>query len=234
VDKPKIAPEFVPEDVKPVVEPVKPVKASEFDDMQGFTRDALLKMEKEGTNRMKCRDGIMRNIQNGRVVANEDEKPEEVVKTAEAETKPVTVEGTEVTITASEYAEFKLAKEELVLKQASETVTSLVFNDKIGLRMPTESKDSLVSFYLKLNESMKTEFTAILEKIPASKIFGEVGDAGDSVTGESAYAKIGEIADKLMSEEKLNSGQAYTKARRLNPELAKLANEYNQSLRSKK
>ena len=224
-------------EIKPEEKPVETVvtAGSDFDEMQGFSRDALLKMEKDGTTKMKCRDGVVRNIKDGVVVANEDEKSEEVAKpTDEVVTASVKIEGTDVTITASEYNEFKLAKEELANKQASETVSNLVFNTKIGLRMPTDSKDSLVSFYKKLNEGMKSEFVAILGSIPAAKIFDKLGDAGDEMSGEAAYKKMSDLADEIMKTKGVNVGVAFSIARKENKELAKLASEYNESLKGKK
>ena len=118
------------------------------------------------------------------------------------------------------------AKEQLESKQASEAVSNLVFNEATGLRMPTESKETLVSFYLKLNEGMREEFKTILSKIPATKVFDEVGDAGNEMSNESAYKKMGEIADGIMASEGINSVEAMKKARKENLELAELARGY--------
>ena len=198
-----------------------------------FSEEQLKMMELRGTKNIKCRDGVMREIKDGKIVATEEEKETVVTgdkedETVKANDATIAIEGTTETISASEVKELRQAKEELLSKKASETIESLVFNEKIGLRMPTESKDAMVSFYKKLNESMRDEFTAILAKIPAAKIFTEVGDSGEEQDPKVAYEKMGEIMDKMMSEG-LNSGEALKKAYRENPELAKLAREYKKT-----
>lgn len=213
------------------VEKVDEVKAN-----YGFTAEQIADFASKRIASVKCADGVIREIRDGKIVeANEPniEKSEEV-KEEGAKTETVTAdEKGMVKISAGEFEEFKKAKEELRTKQASEVVSTLVFNEKIGVRMPTQMKGNLVDFYLKLNEGMKQEFTKILEAIPAAKIFSEIGDAGSSETSaEGAYVSLGKRANEIMKEQGLKDyGRALSLARQEQPELAKLANEHKQKTR---
>lgn len=192
-----------------------------------FTEEQIRDMELKHITKVKCADGVVREIKDGKIVASNIEKVEEKPEAAKVAETVVAVEGENVTILASEYQAFLKAKEELVTKQATEVVSTLVFNEKDGFKMPALMKDPIVGFYLKLNEGMREEFKKILEQIPAAKLFTEIGDGGDDMSAESAYKSLGVKASEIQASNKgMNYGQALSQARRENPELTKLASTY--------
>lgn len=175
-------------------------------------------------SKVKATDGTALDVVDGEIV---EDKP------IEKSDKIIAVEGSTETITAAELAEFRQAKEllrakeaEIEKRNATEKIESLCFNEK-NLRLPTQSKDAVVSFYLALNEQKRDEFVGILEKLPAVKMFNEIGDGGTEVSGEVAYEQMSVKAKEIQDANKgMNYGQALSLARKANPELAKLANEH--------
>lgn len=213
-----------------VVEPVADeVKAGEFT----LNPEILAKV---GTPaKIKANDGSVKEVVDGKIVDdNEEIKASEKV----AETI-VAVEGSTETITAAELADLRKAKEEsiqasaqLAKISATEKIGTLVFSEK-SFKMPVESKDSVVEFYLALNEKQKEDFVGILEKLPSAKLFNEVGDAGSEADGAGAYEQISVKANEILAADttkKMNYGQALQIARKQNPEMAKLANEHRATI----
>lgn len=183
-------------------------------------------LSKVGTpSKIKASDGTVKDVVEGHIVSDAPAPAPTIVA----------VEGSATTITAAEYAELISAKEEsikaraeIAKRDATEKIETLVFSEK-SFRMPVESKDNVVEFYLALNEKQRDDFTKILEKLPSAKLFNEVGDAGTVASGASAYEDLGTKAEAIMKAnegKKMNYGQALSLARRENPELAKLANEH--------
>lgn len=178
-------------------------------------------------SKVKATDGTALDVVDGEIV--EEAKVEPIVE----QPTIIAVEGSTETITAAELAEFRQAKESLCAKEAeiekrnaTEKIESLCFNEK-NLRLPTQSKDAVVSFYLELNEQKRDEFVGILEKLPAVKMFNEIGDGGTEVSGEAAYDQMSVKANEILAANKgMNYGQALQAARKANPDLAKLANEH--------
>jgi phage I-like protein len=94
-------------------------------------------------------------------------------------------------------------------------------------RILPKSKDAIVSFMKTLSEKQRDQFRNIVNALPTSKMFGELGDAGKQVdASETAVAKIDALVKEAVkaSEGKLSYSAALAKVTKENP---KLASEYN-------
>ena len=169
------------------------------------------------------------------VEPTEPQATEEPVVTEPAEpvvpTEPIQASEGTVTIKASELEELKKAAEQVETMKASEKVKSWCFNEKDGGKFPVTVADDLTNFYKNLTASQKTQFEALVEKMPnAVNLFGEHGGDAKAQGSVTACEQIERLAkEKIDNAKKAGEVLSYDKAvstvRAENKELAKQANE---------
>jgi hypothetical protein len=96
-------------------------------------------------------------------------------------------------------------------------------------RILPKSKDAVVKFMLALSETQRDQFRNIMNSLPTRKLFGEIGDAGDSAPAETAAGKVeAAVQSKIKaSEGKLAYSVALAQVMKENPQLA---SEYNKEM----
>lgn len=165
---------------------------------------------------------------------NPDGTPKEV--SASEKGKVVTLSEAEVTALRARADLADKTFAELDAMKLGVKVEKMLFSEsnKDGRFLPKE-KNAVVSFMKSLSETQRDQFTNLVNLIPKSEIFKEVGDSGDvAPTGASAIAlKLDTLAKAKQKEfSDKNGGKIlkYSEALRLaqkeNPELV---SEYNKS-----
>ncbi len=136
-----------------------------------------------------------------------------------------------VTISASDLKTLKdtaekgaKALEKIEASERTALVGKLVFSDsnKAGRFLPKQQK-SVEAFVASLNDAQRTAFSALIQAMPESKLFSEIGDAGKTEVGVFAEVETAVKAARA-ADAKLSYADASKKVFKENPELAKRYN----------
>jgi len=120
------------------------------------------------------------------------------------------------TVSLAEHLALKEQVERQTLSETVDKTLTLSASCEIGFR--DESKNEVVDFMLSLTPGQRTKFTALMGKVAAVK-FGAIGSDKSTKTGsmenlseDQKQAKVVELSEKLMKEQKLDIRDAQRQA----------------------
>jgi phage I-like protein len=211
---------------------IKDIVAKKASELSTEEKDFLRTHKEELNDDQKTAFKSVFDEDGGAGAGGEEEPKDEPKEEPKDEPK---VEGSEVKISATEYALLKDKADKgqqafsLVETMKLETeVSKLVFSEtnKEGKVLPKQ-KDSVVSFMKTLSEKQRDQFRNIVNNLPKAdaKMFGELGDGGKTVASTKAEEVKGLVDEKIKaSEGKLSFSKALSEVMKENPQLA---SEYN-------